>query len=1657
MAKTKKKKNYRLRKSVRRTLGALFMISAIIVAAIPFPDAAATDGTTPQADGGSNVTIAYGVTDNDVNGVANNIQLINLQSDGSNEQTSYTLVKNKNTGAYSYEWQFKYFVSSDAGGGAIITEYNDAYTEKNITLPEYVNTQQYIHVTDADFTSYFNNTAVKYTLTYEDWESTALNDIKDIVSYYYKDKYTSYEQACQKYKSDYEKDPTTAVKSPETTLSVSLSQIPSETLKKEYYCQFGFIDAGTYLKSFNKEKYKLEGVRKPRENVTDDIVADIIYVVKLRNPADTPDWPDFFDDTEGFLYDARVLSYPIKGIGQNKDGKGAFENVKTYMTLVLPYNLNYIADNAFKGSAVGEITIGNVQVIGHRAFKSSGLTKINWEQPPQTTIIGAEAFYGTKITDVKIPSTITKIGAGAFAHNENLTTLSFESSIEEIVIDKYAFFQCINLGSLDLSDEKISSIGEGAFAVTQTPKGNFTSFKFPTRIDSAADLAPMILAGRSNLQTVRMPEELGRTQKETLPANIFYGCSMLECVEFPDNNIDQSGLVEFSTDTFSSVKNPKFYVTGPKYAAGIGGTIASPRKSTWSCRRIDGTAIPYMYVENNKSYYEVCQGDYLLSIDDTGILQTCNYIVDGEIKDDAAGNLDRLIIPGTVGELPIKGIAEGCFTDTFLSKIQGPLVIEDGGALNEIANNVFEGAAFTHAYIGDSVEKIGASAFKDCGSLNQVILGKNIKDIGDSAFAGCNILTQVYFQEPGSTATLSNIGNNAFSTGDSAEKLEIIGTISPEYLPYAWAMDTGNYVNAREGIRVCYKSPAPTAENVLADNYKVFTGETYDATKLKAIPTNLTVILDNTNNLPTLVDYQHYSDISQEIRTAYETNDSENINAAERELCESALNVIVPEGVKSIDAKKYFDSIESGDNAENWYAYFADEIGLYSKYGLFAGYYGDATADADGKREYEVTAVDKNGELEEVESKGNDRIQSIILSSVEYLPDDVFDNCENLQTVQIGDDITDIGSIPFSDCTSLSSITFENDKFECTNGIIYENSDDNTKTIIECLAGRGRMVGTSNVDLNNDPNLATTTKIEPLAFSECPYITTFDLTGVSTIDAIPEKCFEDSSSLFRVDLPQSVQIIEDRAFATDSKHIEIIVRGREVGLGKEVCGNSEELKNTSAYLNSYKGTAVRSAAQKQGITLLEPPLGEAFTFKFYDETGLILIKVDYVEEGGNAEEPEESEIPVIPGKKFVGWNKSLKNITADDFALAVYESDGTGSGDGTGGDGTGGNGSGGTGSGGTGTGGNNVNGGIDTDGDGIPDVDADGNKLYKLTVTNGEGSGYYPAGKTVTIKAGNAPGGTTFAYWSCSNQDLIFEDKTDWITTLTMIPSDVTVICNFTGQYTLEVEYGSGSGSYPAGAKVAISAVEAPQGRRFASWVTKTSGLNIENSRKESTVITMPASNAKVTATYMDTGSISGNSTSSSKNNTSVIITKPGISDKDTASAYVSGSSDNFIVKISESLEAADEVQKALQKKYPDMSRIKYFAMDISLYDAKGINKITDTDGLKVNITMPIPDALREYAGNNRVGAVVNGELETLNPKFTTIDGVPSITFTATHFSPYTIYVDTGNMTVTNTLDSTPKTGDGIHPKWFLSIGLACISIILFTKRDRRYTTKAYR
>ncbi|MCD7837056.1 MAG: hypothetical protein LUG83_10535, partial [Lachnospiraceae bacterium] len=288
--------------------------------------------------------------------------------------------------------------------------------------------------------------------------------------------------------------------------------------------------------------------------------------------------------------------------------------------------------------------------------------------------------------------------------------------------------------------------------------------------------------------------------------------------------------------------------------------------------------------------------------------------------------------------------------------------------------------------------------------------------------------------------------------------------------------------------------------------------------------------------------------------------------------------------------------------------------------------------------------------------------------------------------------------------------------------------------------------------------------------------------------------------------------------------------------------------------------------------------------------------------------------------------------------------------------------------------------------------------------------------------------------------------------------------------YTLTVNNGSGSGSYIAGSQPIIVADDPASGQEFSNWSISPSDTAIASTVLSATVITMPESNVTVTANYKaSTSTSSGSGTTGSSNSsrlptttgsvqssgTTVVIDKNGLSNTGVVSATVNGSSDNFVIKITDSSTASESVVKALMSEYGDLTDIKYFPMDISLYDSTGQTKITDTTGLSITITLPLPDSLQQYAGNNKVAGAVNDKLDKLTPKFTTISGVPCITFTAEHFSPYVIYVDTTNLTAGSTVDSTPKTGDGIHPKWFLSAGLACISIVLFMKKDKKPVKKS--
>ena len=344
-----------------------------------------------------------------------------------------------------------------------------------------------------------------------------------------------------------------------------------------------------------------------------------------------------------------------------------------------------------------------------------------------------------------------------------------------------------------------------------------------------------------------------------------------------------------------------------------------------------------------------------------------------------------------------------------------------------------------------------------------------------------------------------------------------------------------------------------------------------------------------------------------------------------------------------------------------------------------------------------------------------------------------------------------------------------------------------------------------------------------------------------------------------------------------------------------------------------------------------------------------------------------------------------------------------------------------TGTGGDTPGGNNPGG--NTPGGNNPGGSDDGTK-YKLTVNYGSGSGEYAAGTTVSISA-FAPDSSNrvFNRWSSSNASVGFASATSATTTLVMPESDLTVTANY------KTRVGDDDDDD-----------DDDDNRRPGRPGTSTS---------TTTVSTTP--NASTTTTTGTTGTVTDNTTGTTDSNgNKIYITKNGISNKDVASISVDGSTDNFIVRITESAEATAAAEESLINRYETLDGIVYFPMDISLYDSTGQHKITDTYGLNITVTMPIPDVLIQYGGNARVAACDNGNLQQITPRFTTIDGIACISFVPPHFSPYVIYVDTNNLIAGQMLDQTPSTGDPIHPKWFLAIGMACLSIILFATSDGR-------
>lgn len=1583
-----KKKTRRLKRSIRRTLGTLFLVSALVVAAIP------TDGLRQvQADPATPVGYQSDLTwDKQIGQAKSKIPLI--------KKTEENIFTNED-GMFRFAW-----IKDPVGSNyiAVILGYSAGNLTNNaLTIPGTVDAyakyqkndgsnggyvavsqsreplyyvaaerKEIIDVSTGDATGTFTD-PVLMPCSREDknWDRTAL-----LNTFYYRDDNAT--------ANDDTAAIGTAYKLKDGSVYVRTDEEAHQWIRKQTVAYIG----NQYLQAYNDDSTSTG-----------------------NNGKMVREWE---------VAEEKVNDDPSKGI---------FAGSNNIVRLTIGKNLRGLGNYAFYSCANLEYAeFGNgLEEVGKYAFANcTNMTEIGIDFTSILTYISDYTFYNCR----------------------SLRSFAVPSGVKEIY--DHAFEGCTDLGRTSLSGV-LDLTGSGQDKKVNLEKIGYSVFK------NCTGLAEVIL-----------PEAIDNSS-DVVDINNFEGCSSLQHIGA------LSPYTSFGASTSYTVENFKKAVPETIYfeAAGTSGTHEFTKEN----------AIAFKY--SDRDLYEIIIHE--AEVNETGkptgnttevtyqvnsANELINFVMDGRVAE--------VQIPVAIGPYGVSAINSGCFSaNCYLKKITIPA----------------------------TVTRINEGAFKGCHNLEDVIFANagSIQYIGQDAFA-----TQV--------VNLHSAGCPTESTYLNAKpKLTFTGTVGTGIVPFDYAMSASSYINATtQGSQpktfITYYSGWPTNLEIQYEENPV-TGS--GAATLVGYPsfTKLTGGEYTKANYPYMTDDLGTAALKAvQAYLTWLTNPATEVAANQWEIIRASLNPVIPQGVKAVTSGLFngaavTDDGNGGYNVTRATGNYADtdiqtitfeDLAEYTPY-MFDGCTALTTISITGGTakmdDYafalkDTTYTDKNGLTNDYKlstfnmSAGGSEIGNY-----------AFDNNQNLTNVLISPSVTTMGRRPFSNCPKLQTVDFGGGPYFVTDrSVIYGLKDGYKDSIVQCLESRGSF-GTAGTVAASE--LVGITGMAEEAFMDCNEIGTVDLSE-SSISNVPQNAFRNTGSLYNVSLPTTCRSISKDAFY--NSNLRYLAIPNSVSIIDQCAFNTTTYPVDSSDPDyTYPGyktiefyceedsAAAWYANEYDNILITQAPPSTTFKVNFWvqDEDGLPTIR--FVDEqivplGGSATLPVLT--PAREGYVFTGWYPSdVTNVSKDIDCIAQWRTIDSSE--------------------------------VKTT---VEFVDWDDSIIYTQRVTPGENcivpqsptregytfTGWRPAITSIpTVMEGTTyktyaqyekisdggSGGSDSGSGSGSDSGSGSGSGSSGSGSSDSGSGSSSSSGSNNGNnggttnatlYTLTVQNGSGSGSYVAGSQPIVIANDPAAGQEFSHWTIDPASTPLASAVLSATVITMPASNVTVTAHYKAAGSKTGtgntsgnkstgtgNSSSSNTNRpsgttgtvkntgTTVVIDKNGLSNTGVVQAVVNGSSDNFVIKISESSAATEAIIRALMAEYGnDISNIKYFPMDITLYDSTGTNKITDTTGLSVKITLPLPDSLITYAGNNKVAGVVNDRLDKLSPKFTTINGVSCVTFTAEHFSPYVIYVDTTRLSEGTIADSTPKTGDGIHPKWFLSVGLACLSFVMFMQKDSRRKEK---
>ena len=657
-----------------------------------------------------------------------------------------------------------------------------------------------------------------------------------------------------------------------------------------------------------------------------------------------------------------------------------------------------------------------------------GKTDTSFTIPATVRTIGDYAFYGYRGSAITLPEGLTTIGTGAF-QSSLITSVKIPASVTEI--GKYAFGSTYydsrrqGLESVEFVHEnsQLKTIGMGAFGAAK-----ITTLDLPDNVTVIERAAFQDCVG---LKTVTMPAAL-----KTIVAYAFNCCYALETVTF------QSQLETIDIQAFQS------------------------------CSKLQAVELPASVTSIGFQAFNRCSSMTTLSFGEGSRLTSI-----GDLAFYGCESLTEVTLPAGLGDIGVR-LFGGC------TKLE--TVDLSGTTLTELPLSSSTGwfqdlKKLKTVKLPETLEVIGANAFRNCSSLTEIEIPETVRTVGDNAFYGCSALASVNIPN---SSLMTELGNAVFYG---------TGALTSITLPDG-VTTIGVSIFENSGL-----TSVTLPSNLTVISSSAFRGCT-GLTSLE-IPATVTDIGDYTFKGCT------------NLTTAALSEGLEYIGTEAFGDCGKLTSVTIPSSV-----------MRMGGNP------FANCVGL-TEFSLTAGnenFVVDATGvlyDSNQRTVifYPACATAENYEMPNTvfelsaSAFAGSQLKSITVSdNIKTIPASCFSGSKKLESVTIPESVTSIGDKAFYGCEKLDNVTIPG---SCTS---IGNS-----AFEGCAALSSFDLGTRN----------TTMSIGTALFRGCTSLETFVLPADAT--KIPEYMFADSGLTSAV-IPDSVKDLSANGVFMNCKKLESV-------------------------------------------------------------------------------------------------------------------------------------------------------------------------------------------------------------------------------------------------------------------------------------------------------------------------------------------------------------------------------------------------------------------------------------------------------------------------------------------------------------------------------------